>query len=301
MHHTPADAAAPSDAPTSSNTLSVTTAASDTSNASSTSSTPNTNTNSSTSPDESTATPISQLSLSLQAPRAAPFIVDSNFEYEYKFPSKRTRIWEEFKQAYPEIAYPQRRFTGYNDALSAACVTLQTANTNHIVENFNNRLASYCMYRLQQLVPELTTSQVKAICWDYVVPVITDGDIVWSTRSVSSVSVRAVDAAITVLEELKAHINRPCGPVELSSPGSYIPVLRSILETFTLAHKEAEAALGLMQLAGMESDEKEQSTVLPRLFFASTASIVQLVVCHYQHNTDNQSDDKYEQNLDLFN
>ncbi|KAG0177375.1 hypothetical protein DFQ29_004923 [Apophysomyces sp. BC1021] len=77
MHHTPADAAAPSDAPTSSNTLSVTTAASDTSNASSTSSTPNTNTNSSTSPDESTATPISQLSLSLQAPRAAPFIVDS--------------------------------------------------------------------------------------------------------------------------------------------------------------------------------------------------------------------------------
>ncbi|KAG0161811.1 hypothetical protein DFQ30_005425, partial [Apophysomyces sp. BC1015] len=63
-------------------------------------------------------------------------------------------------------------------------------------------------------------------------------------------STRPVYAAIEIVDELNSFIRRPCSPADLStSPGSYIPVLRYILEEYTLAHREAEATSALVAMA----------------------------------------------------
>jgi hypothetical protein len=70
-----------------------------------------------------------------------------------KFPPNVQEYWTTFKSTYPDIIYPLRGFTKYSDDLSAACVTLATIYSNHIVENFHNRIITYCQHRLEQIVP----------------------------------------------------------------------------------------------------------------------------------------------------
>lgn len=81
-------------------------------------------------------------------------ILDKNISNtNTNFPEDLQPYWIRFRRDYPDIVYPLGSFSGYSDALAAACITLKTSYTNHVVENFYSRVSGYCEYRLRQLVP----------------------------------------------------------------------------------------------------------------------------------------------------
>lgn len=131
-------------------------------------------------------------------------------------------------------------------------------------------------------------------------------------------STAVVDGVNDIIEELQAVITRPCDPASLSAdPGAFFPILRYILQKYTSAHQEAEAALALMALSrdGEEEDEDKGNEAgrnkdlekLPRLF-----SLVPLPKFHWRFVTVNAKSlssllsikptgvGNYERNLELF-
>lgn len=70
-----------------------------------------------------------------------------------QIPANINADWDEFKTEYPAAVYPLNGFQGYSASLATACNTLHECYTKMIVENFQNRVESYIVVQLQELVP----------------------------------------------------------------------------------------------------------------------------------------------------
>lgn len=74
-------------------------------------------------------------------------------------PDVIVEYWNIFRRRHPNIVFPRNNFSGYSDALSAACKTLRDTYATDIVENFQSRVCKFIVHRLQILVPVSFSSQ----------------------------------------------------------------------------------------------------------------------------------------------
>ncbi|KAG0162771.1 hypothetical protein DFQ30_001320, partial [Apophysomyces sp. BC1015] len=112
-------------------------------------------------------------------------------------------------------------YSGYSDALAAACKTLATTYTNNVVENFEGRVVQFSFRKLKVAVPRLKNSKIKAMAAGYIYERVAGGDPLW-TESVDIVSTDIINAVDSLCEELSMSV----------SPGKYVPALRHILQVY---------------------------------------------------------------------
>ncbi|KAF7721558.1 hypothetical protein EC973_004497 [Apophysomyces ossiformis] len=169
-------------------------------------------------------------------------------------PSDLLGYWAQFRATYPSVIFSSQGFSGYSDALSAACKTLATCYTNNIVETFENRVVQYSIRKLKAAVPELPNGRIKDFAREYIYERVCGGDPLWP-GAVPLVSTHITGAVNSLCEELSSVIPVPAtAEIMSASPGRFVPALRYILSIYDEEYKNSKG-----------SDDEE----LPRRFSLS--------------------------------
>lgn len=124
----------------------------------------------------------------------------------------------------------------YSQSLSFASITLATAYNNFYVENFEEKVSKYVLFKLHILFPEVKHYILKRIAVDYAVPLITvskdPDDNVFNEISDSSLKEK-MNGLIEEIRKVAPTSTKkdPLNKAKISkNPGSVIELFKRILK-----------------------------------------------------------------------
>ncbi|OZJ06030.1 hypothetical protein BZG36_01106 [Bifiguratus adelaidae] len=154
-----------------------------------------------------------------------------------KMPPDLLQSWQAFQLYHSALQEPPKtEMTRASDVLAEAVVLLATTYTNHIVENFEDRVTMFVRRGLIAFDPRIAGGQAT---WPAEVPA----------------HLGLVATVNRLCEELEALVPKPATKQSISaSPGTYLPALKHILKSYEIEHSVAREA------------KRSESLALPHLF-----------------------------------
>ncbi|KAI8967153.1 hypothetical protein BDF20DRAFT_928839, partial [Mycotypha africana] len=145
--------------------------------------------------------------------------------------------FDSFKTTYPKIVFPVKLFPGLSQAITEACTEIATSYTNSIVENFEEKLLYFLIYKIQTAFVCMPWKLVKKVTSDFCYQEICQGKPKWPTDDYLTKDIKA--KIQTFCEPWKKKLGKKVNMKTLSAdPGSFVPFLLSLNAEFEREHDD---------------------------------------------------------------
>ncbi|KAI8078183.1 uncharacterized protein B0P05DRAFT_470570 [Gilbertella persicaria] len=183
-------------------------------------------------------------------------------KYSYHIPHLH-ETWDELNDSDDiDLLVKTQGIKNYGQVSSTACETIATCYNNYYIENFENTISNYFIYKLRTSFDNLKMPEVKYIVYNHVMETLFSScpTTITAENIVSSLNKRMKVRACLFLKSLMSQIRNILSATPLTrdvlnkAPFDILPALRYILENY-------ESTIAKNQQSQIEVAQQEQQSV----------------------------------------